>query len=237
MIAPVLRIFLADPAVSTPAKEEVRRSLAAACSDAVPFFEPVAAVLGSLLSVAETPLRATPRQFHSTLTELQQCIAHPTGDSASLLHRLLAMLQYFSFHQKLTSPEMAHNICMALFPASVSSLASIEELSTPAVKGLPLELILEYGSLLLDCLIQTDATISCLIDISIKLLGSFACLEGNEVYLLVNRHSHACAKCQSQEHCFVFQMLLLLRYRYLHMLIGCSDHVPCWTEIYTMHVP
>lgn len=185
MVAPVLAIFLTDPAVSTSAKDDVRKSLEAACSDAAPI-KPVAAVVGSLLSVAEDPPVATRRQFCSILTQLQQCRDDPTSNSASLLHRLFAMLQYFKFHRRLPSPKLIENICMALFPTSLSRSASIQELVTPALKDLPLEVVLEYGGLLIDCLIETDAAMSCLIDISIKLLGSAACLEGNEVLEIHN---------------------------------------------------
>lgn len=183
MIAPVLRIFFVDPAFSASAKEEVHTLLAAACS-ATAFVKPVAAVLSLLLKLAESPVVATPQDFESTLTDLQECTPLATGDSASLLHRLIAMLEYFKFHQQLTSPKMAKNICTALFPTSLSRSTSIEELITPALKGLPLEIFLSYGGLLMDCLLQANATKSCLIEISTKLLGSAAFLERNEV----NRH-------------------------------------------------
>ena len=180
MVAPVVGIFLTDSAVSTSAKDDVRKSLEAAYSQTAPF-KPVAAVLGSLLSVAEDPPVATLQQFNSVLSQLQQCRDDPTADSAALLHRLIAMLQYFEFHRQLPSPKMIESMCIAFFPTSLSSAMSIEELATPAVKGLPFELLLEYGSLLMDCLIQTDAAMYSLIHVSIKLLGSAACLEGNEV--------------------------------------------------------
>lgn len=181
MVAPVLGIFLTDPAVSASAKEEVRELLEAAYPATAGFFEPIAATLGSLLSVAKDPPVATPEQFHSTITQLQLCRYDPTCDSASVLHRLIAMLHYFKFHQQLTSPILVESISIALFPASLSSALSIEELATPSVKGLPLELLLEYGSLLMDCLVQTGATTSYLVGMSIKLLGSAACLEGDQV--------------------------------------------------------
>lgn len=174
MVAPVLGIFLTDPAVPASAKDDVRKSLEAAYSDTAPF-KPVAAFVDSLLSVA------TSQQFRSILTQLQQCRDDPNSDSASLLHRLFAMLQYFNFHRRWPSTKLIESICIALFPSSLSSATSIEELVTPAVKDLPLELVLEYGDLLLGCLVETDASMSCWIDISIKLLGSAACLEGSEV--------------------------------------------------------
>ena len=195
MLVPVLGIFLTDPAVSTSAKNDVHKSLEAAHSDTAPF-KPVAAILASLLSVAKDPPVATLQQFNSILTQLQQCRYDPTADSASMLHRLIAMLQHFEFHRQLPSPKMIENMCTALFPTSLSSAMSIEELATPAVKGLPLELLLEYGSLLMDCLIQTDVTTPCLVHLSVKLLGSATCLEGNEVLeIYYNRHVHmlACA--------------------------------------------
>ena len=181
MLVPVLGIFLTDPAVCTSSKDDVRKSLEAAYSQTAPF-KTVAAVLSSLLNVAEDLPVVTPQQFNSILTQLQQCRYDPTADSASLLHRLVAMLQYFKFHYQLPSSKMIENICIAFFPTSLSSSMSVEELATPAVKGLPLELLLEYGCLLMDCLIQTDVTTPCLVHLSVKLLGSAACLEGYEVY-------------------------------------------------------
>ena len=180
MVAPIFGIFFTDPAVSTSAKSEVRKLLEAACSDAAPF-KPVAAVLGSLLSVADNPPVATSQQLHSILTQLQQCRDDSTRDTAPLLYCLFAILQYYRFHRRFPSSKRIESICITLFPMSLSHSASMTELATPAVKDLPLELLLEYGNLLMDRFIQNAAAMSSLLHISIKLLGSAACLEGNEV--------------------------------------------------------
>ena len=176
MVVPALRIFFVDPVLSSSAKTDVSASLATACSEAAAFSKPVSALLHSVLSVAETPPVPTPMQFYSTLEQLQLCRDGPCDEFADHLNSLMSILQYFKFHQKLTTPSMAELVtsaCKALFPASLLSSQSIHNLATPTMKSLPLELFMEYGILLMECLVQARAEKKIILEtaFSLRLLG------------------------------------------------------------------
>lgn len=184
MVAPALRIFFTDPMLSSSAKKDVCTSLATACLEAAPFSKPVTALLHSLLSVAEVPPVPTVRYLHSTLSQLQDLREDPSSECADHLHNLMSVLQYYMFHQKLTTPDMAEMVasaCKAFFPASLLSTPSIHDLATPAMKSLPLELIMEYGILLMDCLVQARAEKEAIMEMALKLFGSQSSLKRSEV--------------------------------------------------------
>lgn len=174
MAAIILRLFFSDPAFTNSMKEDVYASLAAAPFDTASN-KLVADHLMSLLSVAKDPPVATPQQLLSTLTQLQQCGGDPTNDTASALHCLIAMLQYFKYHQQLTLPGVAEVVtaaCRVLFPVTLLSASSIQELTTPTFKALTLEQTLEYAILLLECQLQTTAETELIIEMALKILGS-----------------------------------------------------------------
>lgn len=186
MVAPALRIFFADPVLSSSGKEDVRTSLATACAEAAPFSKPVAALLQSLLHVTEAPPVPTPQQFCSTFTQLQHCREGTSSEPADHLNNLMSAIQYFKFHQKLTSPDAAEMVvcaCKALFPASLLSTPSIQDLVTPAMKSLPLELIVEYGILLMNCLVKTRAEQDIIMEMAFKLFRIQSSLKRSEVHL------------------------------------------------------
>ena len=174
MTAIILRLFFTDPTFSSSMKEDVYASLAAAPFDTATN-KLVADHLMSLLSVAKDPPVASPQQFLFTLTQLQQCSGDPTSTSASALHCLIAMLQYFKYHQQLTLPgvsEMVTAACRVLFPVTLSNASSIQDLATPTFKALTLEQTLEYAILLLECLLQTAVETELVIEMVLKILGS-----------------------------------------------------------------
>ena len=186
MTAIILRLFFTDPAFSSSMKEGVYASLAAAPFDTATN-KLVADHLMSLLSVAKDPPVATPQQFLYTLTRLQQCNGDPTSSSASALHCLVAMLQYFKYHQQLTLPgvsEMVTAACRVVFPVTLSNASSIQELATPTFKALTLEQTLEYAILSLECLLQTAVETELIIEMVLKILGSHLHLRKTKVSLI-----------------------------------------------------
>ena len=193
MVVPALRIFFADPVLPSSAKRDVCTSLATACSEAAAFSKPVSALLHSVLSVAETPPVPTPAQFCSTLKRFQLCWDAACDEFPNHLNRLMSILQYFKFHQKLATPNMAELVtgaCKALFPASLSSSQSHHNLAIPTMKFRPLELFVEYGILLMECLVQASAEKETILQMAfnLMLLGCHSSLsrKRSEVCLVIH---------------------------------------------------
>ena len=207
MVSPALRLFFTDPAFSSSMKEDVCVSLAAAPFETASN-KLIADHLKSLLSVAEEPPIATTHQLLSTLTQLQQC----SGDCTSALHRFFAMLQYFKYNQKLTSPGVAEVVscaCRVLFPITLLTASSIQQLTTPTFKSLTLEQTMDYAFVLLDCLVQTEAETELIIEMTVKLLCSHLHFIKAKVSVVLN--------CVTRLHILYFSFYFYV-YSYLELL-------------------
>lgn len=192
MAASVLRLFFTDSAFTSSLKADVYASLAAAPFDTASN-KLVANLLISLLSVGEDPPVATPQNLQSTLIQLQQRIGNPTSESdpASELHRLISMLQYFKCNQQLNFPSLAEIVsaaCRVLFPVTLLSASSIQQLTTPTFTALTLELTEEYALLLLECLVQMKAETELIVEMALKVLGSHLHFRTAKV-LFINAYS------------------------------------------------
>ena len=93
--------------------------------------------------------------------------------------------------------ELVTSACKALFPASLLSNQSIHDLATPTMKSLPFELLMEYGILLMECLVQARGKKETALEMafSLKLLGCHPSLsmKRSEVHHVI----HVCANVQT----------------------------------------
>ena len=187
MLLPVMQMFFVSPAISSCAKEDVTECLSQ-CLQQDPS-NPIIELLHCFMQIATHGVCADAQGRRQLLTYLQQAVSRKpslhtlhdnmTGElvksDAALLHCTMAVVQHSAFSNHVGGPEiedMLATICSLLFPATLADVASLEELvairSDHGLQEMSVHLLLEYGTVLLQCTSTPDLAA----ELVFKLMGS-----------------------------------------------------------------
>lgn len=208
-------MFFVSPFMSSHAKEGVAKCLKQ-CLAVFPSgsaFE----LLNCVLQIATNGTVADMDGRRQLLNNLQQAMSmniplHTAGDGSMgelshtgpiLLHCAMAVLQYMKFYNCASATEMedmVSAICALLFPAILADVASQEELvavsANHGFEQISLPLLLEYGTLLLQCSTPDQAA-----ELVFKLMGNQLPLKASNTDVLVGIAFIHCSTLYLQAAC------------------------------------
>lgn len=193
MLLPVMQMYFVSPSMSRSAKEDVAECLSQCLQQDLP--SPIIELLNCFKQVATCTILADKRGHYQLLSHLQQAVSRTgslgelAGTNPALLHCALAVVQYMRFYNCASEAEMDNIIVTTyalLFPAILTDAASLEELVTIRadydLEEISLPLLLEYGTVLLQCTSTPDVAV----ELIFKLMGSHLPLNTSSTDVLVS---------------------------------------------------